>query len=185
MFQTYEGLKILDLSRTLAGPFATMILADLGADVIKIEARDGDDTRRLPPKWHGDSAAFIAMNRSKRSVVLDLKSDHGREAVLKLTERCDVIVESFRPGVMERLGLGFDDLRNRNPRLIYCSVSAFGRGPLGRDMPGYDALLQAFSGIMKATGHPGEPPARIGPAAIDITTGLWTSGNRGWDLKIR
>lgn len=175
MAQTYAGIKILDLTRTLAGPYASMILADLGADVIKVEAPDGDDTRRLPPKWHGESAAFLALNRNKRSVALDLKSDLGREAVLRLAAKSDVVMESFRPGVMEKLGIGFDTLKIQNPRLIFCSVSAFGRGPIGHDMPGYDSLLQAFSGIMKATGHPGEPPARLGPSAIDLSTGMWAA----------
>lgn len=175
MHSSYFGLRILDLTRVLAGPYATMILADLGAEIIKIEAEGGDDSRRLPPQWGGESTVFLALNRNKKSVVLDLKSAFGRDAFLKLAQSADVVIESFRPGVMERLGLGPDALVTRNPKLIYCSISAFGRGPLGKDMPGYDPLLQAFSGILKSTGHPGQPPVRIGPSAVDLTTGMWAA----------
>lgn len=175
MTLAYAGIRIIDLTRTLAGPYATMILSDLGAEVVKIEAEGGDDARRLPPHWQGASAAFLAANRNKQSVVLDLKSDTWREAVRRLAAGADIVVDSFRPGVADRLGIGFDDLTRVNGRLIHCAITGFGTGPLGRDLPGYDPLLQAFSGIMKATGHPGQPPVRVGPSLVDLTTGMWAA----------
>jgi crotonobetainyl-CoA:carnitine CoA-transferase CaiB-like acyl-CoA transferase len=172
----YRNVKILDLSRNVAGPFGTMILADLGADVIKVEEPEaGDDTRRLAPFWGEESISFLSFNRNKRSVGLDIKSPAGREAVLRLGEWADIVVESFRPGVTERLGLDFSAFAARNPRLIYCSVSAFGTGQLGESLPGYDPLLQAFAGIMKATGHPGSAPVRVAPSIVDLSTGMWTA----------
>ena len=172
--QTYPGLRVLDLSTNIAGPFAAMILGDLGADVIKIERPPiGDDTRALPPRWGDESTVFIAVNRNKRSVVLDIKSDEGREALLKLAEAADVVVESFPPGLGEKLRLTFEDFKARNPRILMCSISAFGDGPLGRTMPGYDALVQSVSGLMSFTGHPGAAPVRIAPSVLDLTTGMW------------
>lgn len=175
MTLAYDGIRIIDLTRTLAGPYAAMILSDLGAEVIKIESPQGDDARTLPPHWNGVSTAFLATNRNKKSVVLDLKSDLGREAMHRLAAGADVVIESFRPGVSSRLGIGFDDLARHNGRLIHCAISAFGTGPLGRDLPGYDPLLQAFAGIMKATGHPGQPPVRTGPSVVDLATGMWAA----------
>ena len=151
-----------------------MILGDLGADVIKIERPPiGDDTRALPPRWGDEATVFIAVNRNKRSVVLDIKSDEGREALLKLAETADVVVESFPPGLGEKLRLTFEDFKARNPRILMCSISAFGDGPLGRTMPGYDALVQSVSGLMSFTGHPGAAPVRIAPSVLDLTTGMW------------
>lgn len=151
-----------------------MILGDLGADVIKIERPPiGDDTRALPPRWGDEATVFIAVNRNKRSVVLDIKSDEGREALLKLAEAADVVVESFPPGLGEKLRLTFEDFKARNPRILMCSISAFGDGPLGRTMPGYDALVQSVSGLMSFTGHPGAAPVRIAPSVLDLTTGMW------------
>lgn len=171
---TYSGLRVLDLSENIAGPLACLILADMGADVLKIERPGtGEATRALPPRWEGESTVFLAMNRNKRSVALDLRSDDGREACLALAAQADVVVESFRPGAAERLGLGFADLAAANPRLVHCAVSAFGTGPLGHDRPGYDALLQAFSGIMEMTGEPDGGPSRAAPSIIDISTGMW------------
>jgi crotonobetainyl-CoA:carnitine CoA-transferase CaiB-like acyl-CoA transferase len=171
---TFAGLRVLDLSSNLAGPLAAMVLGDLGADVIKIERRgSGDDTRSLHPSWEGDGTVFLSVNRGKRSVELDLASDAGREAVLRLAETADVLVESFGPGVVEKLGLDFAAVSARNPRIIYCTVSAFGDGPVGRRLPGYDSLIQGFTGMMTITGQPGAPPTRVAPSAIDLSTGLW------------
>lgn len=171
---TYQGIRVLDLSENIAGPLACMIMADLGADVIKIErAVGGDSTRLLPPQREGTGTVFSTVNRNKRSVALDLATRQGREAVLRLARDVDVVVESFRPGVAERLGLGFDDVTAVNDRVIYCSISAFGRGRLGHDRPGYDALVQAFTGIMSLTGSPEGRPARTAPSLVDISTGMW------------
>jgi crotonobetainyl-CoA:carnitine CoA-transferase CaiB-like acyl-CoA transferase len=171
---TFAGRRVLDLSSNLAGPLAAMVLGDLGADVIKVERPDrGDDTRDLPPRWDGDGTVFLSVNRNKRSVALDLRSPEGREILLRLAEGADVLIESWGPGVAERLGLGFEDVRVRSPRIVYCTVSAFGGGPVGRTLPGYDSLIQGFSGMMSITGHPDGPPARVAPSAIDLSTGLW------------
>ena len=174
---THDGVRILDLSRNIAGPFATMILADLGADVIKVEHPDGgDDTRRYPPRFSGgDSAIYLAMNRNKRSVALDLKDPDGREAVRRLAARADVVVENFRPGTIERLGLGADELRRATPDLVWCSISAWGRGEIGRRLAGYDPLIQAFTGLMSMTGEEDGPPVRVGASIIDLTTGMWVA----------
>jgi crotonobetainyl-CoA:carnitine CoA-transferase CaiB-like acyl-CoA transferase len=171
---TYRGLRVLDLGTNIAAPFAAMMLGDLGADVIKIERPPGgDDTRALPPFWHHDATVFMAVNRNKRSVLLDLRSPDGRAALLKLIESADVVLESFPPGLAEKLGLRFEDLRARNPRVVVCSVSAFGDGPLGARMPGYDALVQAVSGLMSFTGQAESPPTRLAPSVLDLTTGMW------------
>jgi crotonobetainyl-CoA:carnitine CoA-transferase CaiB-like acyl-CoA transferase len=174
--RTYVGVRVLDLSENIAGPLATMILADLGADVVKIERRGtGDSTRDLPPRWSGESTVFLTVNRNKRSVALDLKTGAGRQAVLDLASTADVVVESFGPGAAERLGLGAEDIRARNGRVLHCSISAFGRGPLGEHRPGYDALIQAFTGIMAMTGEPDGQPCRAAPSIVDITTGMWAA----------
>jgi len=170
---TYTGLRVLDLSSNLAGPFAAMILGDLGADVIKIERPQGDDTRSLPPFRAGGATVFDSVNRNKRSLVLDLGCAAGKDALLKLTQNADVVIESFGPGVAAKLGLTFEDLRAHNERIVVATVSAFGDGPIGRGVGGYDALVQAVSGMMSFTGHPGTPPVRVAPSVIDLSTGLW------------
>jgi crotonobetainyl-CoA:carnitine CoA-transferase CaiB-like acyl-CoA transferase len=174
--ETYAGLRVLDLSENIAGPLACLIFADMGADVVKIERPGlGDSTRSLPPYWGPEATVFQTVNRNKRSVAIDLKSDLGRAAALRLVTTADVVVESFRPGVADRLGLGFDDMQAAKPDLVHVSVNAFGTGPLGHDRPGYDALVQAFTGIMAMTGEPGGNPVRAAPSIIDISTGLWAA----------
>ncbi len=167
---------MLDLSANFAGPLACQILGDLGADVVKVERPvTGEDTRSLPPFFDDESTVFRSVNRNKRSVVLDLKDPTARDAVLRLGRRADVVVESFRPGTADRLGVGYSAFREANASIIYCSISAFGAGPLGRELPGYDALIQAFTGMMALTGHPDRPPARAPTALVDLTTGLWAT----------
>ena len=174
--QTYDGLRVLDLSENIAGPLASLIFADMGADVVKIERPGlGDSTRSLPPYWGPEATVFQTVNRNKRSAAIDFKSDAGRAAVLRLVADADVVVESFRPGVATRLGLGYDEMLAVKPDLVHVSVNAFGTGPIGHDRPGYDALVQAFTGIMAMTGEPGGRPVRAAPSIIDISTGLWAA----------
>lgn len=171
------GIRVVDLSRNLAGPFCTMLLADLGAEVLKVEPPgSGDDTRGwMPPAWSGFGATFLAANANKRSVAVDFDDLRGRAVVRRLAERADVVVTSLRPGSLERRGLGHEELRGANPRLVYCTISAYGsRGPK-RSLPGYDPVLQAETGIMDLTGYPDGPPARLGIGAIDLGTALWAS----------
>jgi crotonobetainyl-CoA:carnitine CoA-transferase CaiB-like acyl-CoA transferase len=174
--QTLTGYKVLDLSTNIAGPFAAMILGDMGADVIKIErSPHGDDTRALPPTWEGEATVFLAVNRNKRSLLLDIKSPEGKAALLRLVETADVVIESFPPGLGEKLGVTFDTLKACNPRILMASISAFGDGPIGKTMPGYDALVQAVSGMMSFTGSPGMPTVRLAPSVLDLSTGMWTA----------
>ena len=171
------GVRILDLSRILSGPFATMIFADLGADVIKLEnPRTGDDTREWAPPYQGDqSAYFLSVNRNKRGIAVDLKTAQGREIALRLVDRADVIVENFRPGTAARLGLGYDDLHARNPGLIYASISGFGQtGPYAGE-PGYDAIAQALGGVMSVTGEADGEPVRVGNSAADLGAAMWAA----------
>ena len=173
---TYTGLRVLDLATNIAGPYAAMILGDMGADVIKIERPPhGDDTRSLEPRSGGQSTVFLAVNRNKRSILLDLKSAEGRETLLRLVETADVVIESFPPGLAAKLSLTYDDFRGRKADIILCSISAFGDGPIGSQMPGYDALVQAVSGLMSFTGNPGEPTVRIAPSILDLSTGMWAA----------
>jgi crotonobetainyl-CoA:carnitine CoA-transferase CaiB-like acyl-CoA transferase len=169
------GLRVLDFTTNISGPFATRILADLGADVIKVERATGDDARRMPPVHNEVSAAFVAMNRGKRSVVLDLKRAADVEAVRRLIRSVDVLVENMRPGRMAALGLGFEAAAALNPRLIYCSISGYGQtGPLaGR--PAYDVVVQARTGIMSITGEAGGEPIRVGPSIVDLSSGMWAA----------
>ena len=170
-----EGIRVLDFSRVLAGPMATQILAELGADVIKIERPgSGDEARQFEPRWPaGNSAYFSTFNRGKRSVTLDLKSVRGREIALALIERADVLVENMLPGRMARMGLGPEQARARNPGLIYISNTGFGQTGPEADKPGYDTIFQALSGIMALTGHPDGPPAKVGVPFADLSSGLW------------
>lgn len=168
-----EGVKVLDLSRVLAGPFCAAWLGDLGADVIKIEdTAGGDEARTWPPQKDGESAAYLACNRNKRGMTLDLKAPEGREVLRRLVTDADVLVENFRTGTMEGFGLGYERLSALNPSLIYCAISAFGRsGPLAH-LAGYEALMQAYTGVMSLTGEPDGEPVRCGLSFLDLTTGI-------------
>ena len=171
------GVRILDLSRILSGPFATMIFADLGADVIKLEnPRTGDDTREWAPPYQGDqSAYFLSVNRNKRGIAVDLKAARGREIAMRLVDISDVVIENFRPGTAGRLGLGYDDMSARNPRLIYASISGFGQtGPYVSE-PGYDAIAQALGGLMSVTGEADGAPVRVGNSAADLGAAMWAA----------
>ena len=169
-----SGVRVLDFTRVLAGPFCTMLLADLGADVIKVERPGrGDDTRTFPPFAGKESAYFININRNKRSIVINLKHPKGRELALELAKKSDVIVENFRPGTMEKLGLSYEDVKKVNPRIIYASISGFGQYGPYRDRPGYDLIGQAMGGIMSITGWPFSPPTRTGTAIADILAALF------------
>jgi crotonobetainyl-CoA:carnitine CoA-transferase CaiB-like acyl-CoA transferase len=172
-----EGLVVADFSRVLAGPFATMLLGDLGADVVKVEHPDGgDETRAWGPPWYGGhSTYYLAVNRNKRSLALDLKTDQGREAARALAGRADVLVENFKAGAAERLGLGFEEVVRDNPGLVWCSISGFGRGA-GAGLPGYDFLVQAMSGLMSITGPADGEPTKVGVALVDVLTGLYAFG---------
>ncbi len=169
-----SGLTIVDFSRVLSGPYCTMLLADMGARVIKIEQPGrGDDTRAWgPPFVAGESAYFLSVNRNKESVTLDLKHPSARAIAVRLLERADILIENFRPGTMERLGLGYAALAGRWPRLVYCSISGFGQAGPRKDEPGYDAVAQAEGGLMSITGDPAGPPYRLGVAISDIVTGM-------------
>lgn len=171
------GITVLDLSRVLAGPYCGLMLADMGADVIKIEnVEGGDDTRSfLHPNFHGISTYYLTINRNKRSIALDLKSPAGRAAFLKLAANTDVVVENFRTGVMERLGLGYETLKAIRPSLIYCAISGYGRSGPNVDVPGYDPIAQAEGGLMSMIGDPNGPPMRVGPSVVDLVTGLYAA----------
>ena len=168
---------MVDVTTSIAGPYCAEILAALGAEVVKVERPDtGDDGRAWgPPFWNGESAMFLSVNAGKRSLAVSLREERGREVVLRLADRADVFLQSLRPGLAERLGLGADVLRERNPRLVYCTVGAYGRvGPL-REEPGYDALMQAAGGLISMTGEPGRRGVRVGSSLIDMGTGIWSA----------
>jgi len=168
-----EGVRVLDLSRVLAGPYATMMLADLGADVLKVEHPErGDDTRHWgPPFAGGESAYFLSVNRNKRAVGVDLKDPEGLEKVKKLATSADVLIENMRRGALEKLGLGYEGLKEINPGLVYCSITGFGPGE-DEERPGYDFLVQARGGIMEITGFPDGEPTKVGVAIADMVCGL-------------
>jgi crotonobetainyl-CoA:carnitine CoA-transferase CaiB-like acyl-CoA transferase len=171
------GIVVADLTQNVAGPFCTQILGDMGAEVIKVERPGrGDDARAwAPPYWGDESAAFMAMNRNKKSLALDAKKAGGAEVLQRLIARADVFVQSLRAGAIGELGLDFTGATRINPRLVYCSITAFGRrGPLS-DLPGYDPLMQAYGGLMSVNGHPGQEPARVGTSIVDMGTGMWAA----------
>jgi crotonobetainyl-CoA:carnitine CoA-transferase CaiB-like acyl-CoA transferase len=168
-----DGVSVIDLSRVLAGPFCAALLGDLGADVIKVEEpAAGDEARTWPPLRDGESPGYIVNNRNKRGIAVDLKMGEGAGVVRRLVGAADVLVENFRNGAMEEFGLGYDALAAHNPRLVYCSVSAFGRSGPRADEAGYEAVMQAFGGIMSITGEPGGAPVRCGVSFVDLTTGI-------------
>jgi crotonobetainyl-CoA:carnitine CoA-transferase CaiB-like acyl-CoA transferase len=168
------GVTVLDLTHYLAGPYGTQILGDLGARVIKIEPPAGDLTRQIPPYFvEGESAYFLSTNRNKESVVVDLKTSDGREAVLRIAARADLVIESNRPGVLERLGLGFAALQDRNPAVVLASITGFGADGPYADRPAYDAIVQALSGVMSLTGEPGASPVRTGVPIGDLVAGMY------------
>lgn len=168
------GMKVIELAHIMAGPVCGLMLADMGADVIKVEKPDGDDSRRfVPPAIHGESAAYMMMNRNKRGLALNLKDPEAVKVLHRLLEEADVVIENYRMGTMERLGLGYDDLRAINPRLIYCEISGFGRTGPYAERGGFDLIAQGMSGLMSITGEgPGRPPVKTGAPVSDITAGI-------------
>jgi formyl-CoA transferase len=171
-----QGLRVIDLTRVLGGPYCTMILSDHGAEVIKIEPPQGDETRLWgPPFQEGTASYFLGVNRNKQSLALDLSKQEGRDVLLRLLEGADVLIENYKPGSMEKWGIGYDTLSQRFPRLVHCRVSGFGaEGPLG-GLPGYDAIVQAMVGLMSINGEPGSGPLRMGTPVVDLATGLYSS----------
>ena len=169
-----EGLRVVDLTRVLSGPYCTMQLGDLGAEVIKVERPgEGDDTRAFAPPFQGDQAAyFLSVNRNKKSMTLDMKSDAGKEVLWRLIEASDVLVENFRPGAMDRLGLGYEAVKARRPSMVYCSISGFGDTGIYKDRPGYDVIVQGEAGVMDVTGPRDGAPHKVGVAVADLTAGL-------------
>ena len=168
-----DGLVVADFSRILAGPYATMLLADLGADVVKVEGPQGDDTRTwTPPVRDGISTYYLGVNRNKRSIALDLKDEADAAVARRLAARADVMIENFRPGGLTRFGLDFDAVSAANPTVVYASISGFGSGELGAKLPGYDLIVQAISGLMSLTGDPDGPPYRAGISVFDVMAGL-------------
>lgn len=194
MTQPLEGVRVLDLTRALAGPYCTMMLGDLGADVIKVERPGwGDDSRGWGPPfvgrpygpYPGESAYFIAANRNKRSITVNFQRPEGRQIVCRLAAVSDVLVENFRTGVLDNLGLGYEDLRAVNPRLVYCSISGYGRTGPYAERPGYDFIIQAEGGMMAITGPEEGPPSRVGVPIVDITAGMFAATAVLAALRIR
>ncbi|TGE39299.1 CoA transferase [Desulfosporosinus fructosivorans] len=169
------GIKVLELARTLAGPYCSMLLADMGADVLKVEQPGiGDETRGYtPPAMAGESCYYLSLNKNKQGMTLNLKTEEGKKIVKELVKDADVLIENFRTGTMEKMGLGYDVLKEINPRLVYCAVSGFGRtGPM-KDEPAYDLVMQAFGGLMSVTGEADRPPVKVGFSIVDLTTGMY------------
>lgn len=177
MDQVLKGLRVIDLTQNVAGPYCTQILGDMGAEIIKVERPGaGDDTRAwMPPVWGGQSPTFLAFNRNKKSICVDLDSAEGQRVVARLARSADIVVHSMKPGSAEARGLGFAALRERNRRLVYCAISAFGKtGPMS-GLPGYDPLMQAFCGVMSVTGNDGQDPVRVSVSLIDMGSGMWAA----------
>ncbi|MEJ8840108.1 CaiB/BaiF CoA transferase family protein [Ramlibacter sp. AN1133] len=169
-----EGVRVLDLTNVMAGPYCSMVLGDLGAEVIKLESLEGDSTRNFEPRVNDESYCFAVLNRNKKSIAVDMKSPAGKEIVMKLAAGCDIMMENFRPGVVKKLGIDYEAVRKVNPGIIFASMSGFGQtGPYGRK-GGFDIIAQGMSGIMMMTGHPGGRPAKVGIAMNDIACGVTT-----------
>jgi crotonobetainyl-CoA:carnitine CoA-transferase CaiB-like acyl-CoA transferase len=170
--QPLQGIRVLDLSRVLAGPYCTMVLGDLGADVIKVEPPEGDETRGWgPPFAGGESAYYLCVNRNKRDIVINLKTEEGKKVLRELALRSDVLVENFRPGTLEKFGLDYETLHALKPGLIYCSITGFGQTGSMKDKPGYDFMIQALGGLMSITGEPEGEPMKTGVAVVDLFAG--------------
>ena len=173
-----EGVRVLDLTRVLAGPYCTMMLGDLGADVLKVERPGaGDDVRAWGPPFApgGESAYFLCVNRNKRSITIDLKTSPGQDLVRELARRCEVLVENFKTGTLDEMGIGYEALRGVNPGLIYCSITGFGTTGPYADLPGYDLIAQAMGGIMSITGEVSGEPMKVGVPIVDISTGMFSA----------
>jgi crotonobetainyl-CoA:carnitine CoA-transferase CaiB-like acyl-CoA transferase len=174
MTPALEGMRVLEITQVMSGPFCGLLLADMGADVIKVEKPEGDDSRRMvPPTINGESAAFMAINRNKRGLGLNLKAEEGKSVFRQLAARADVIIENFRPGTMEDLGLGFESISAENPALIYCSISGFGQTGPYRARGGYDLVAQAMSGLISITGTSGQAPVKVGVPIADLNAGMY------------
>ena len=170
-----ENIRVIDFTQAMAGPIASMLLGDLGAEIIKIEPVTGDQTRKwAPPYINGMSAYFLSANRNKKSLAIDLKSDEGRKVLLKLAESSDVIIENFRPGTMKKMGLSYEEISRINDRIIYCSLSGYGQTGPGKDWPGYDLTVLSNSGLLSINGEPDRPPVKFGVPIADITAGLFS-----------
>ena len=181
--QPLKGIRVLDLTRVLAGPYCAMLLGDMGAEVIKVEEPGkGDDTRGWPPFAGGESTYFMSVNRNKKSITLNLKTPEGRELLKKLAKKSDVLLENFRTGTMEKLGLGYATLAKLNPRLVYCAISGFGESGPDSHRGGYDLIVQAESGVMDLTGFPDGPPVKVGNSIADLVAGM--SGAHGVTLAL-
>ena len=178
MTAALDDIKVVDLTRTLAGPSCTQMLGDMGADVIKIEEPNlGDETRSWTPFWNDEGTQFLSFNRNKRSLSVNLREKEGVDIVLELASKADIMVESFRTGALDRMGLGYEAVRKVNPKIIYCSISGYGRtGPLA-DKPGYDLIIQAYSGLMNLTGEPDGVPLRVGFSLVDLFAGMMAYGS--------
>lgn len=172
MNKALSGIRVLDFTQVLAGPFCTMNLADFGAEVIKIEKPGtGDGSRIFGPFINGQSGYYTLVNRGKKGVAIDLKK--GRDIIYEMVRNCDIVVENFKPGVMEKLGYSYEQLKKVNPEIIYCSISGFGQDSPMRDLPAYDIVAQGMSGMMSITGYPNTPPARVGSSLGDVSAGLY------------
>ncbi len=172
-----QGVRILDCTRNIAGPVATMLAAEMGADVIKVEPPGGDEMRRWPPNVDGESVYFVSCNRGKRSIVIDFKSEEGKQLFRRLLATADVMIENYRPGTLEKMGIGWKNMKDAHPKLVWVSVTGYGRTGPRAGAPAYDSMIQAYTGIMGITGEPGRPPVRCGGSPIDIATSYLAWGS--------